>query len=40
MRQHEIQIRVRYSETDAMEFLHHANHFSYFEDGRTELFRA
>ena len=40
MRQHETQIRVRYSETDAMGFLHHANYFSYFEVGRTELFRA
>ena len=38
--QHEIQIRVRYSETDAMGFLHHANYFSYFEMGRTELLRA
>ena len=38
--QHEIQIRVRYSETDAMGFLHHANYFSYFEIGRTELLRA
>ncbi len=37
---HEIQIRVRYSETDAMGFLHHSNYFSYFEMGRTELFRA
>jgi acyl-CoA thioester hydrolase len=40
LRQHEIEIRVRYSETDAMGFLHHANYFSYFEMGRTELFRA
>ena len=40
MRQHDIQIRVRYSETDAMGFLHHANFVSYFEIGRTELFRA
>ena len=38
--QHEMQIRVRYSETDAMGFLHHANYLSYFEVGRTELFRA
>ena len=38
--QHEIEIRVRYSETDAMGFLHHANYFNYFEMGRTELFRA
>ncbi len=37
---HEIELRVRYSETDAMGFLHHANFFSYFEVGRTELFRA
>jgi acyl-CoA thioester hydrolase len=38
--QHEIQIRVRYAETDAMGFLHHANYFVYFEMGRTELLRA
>jgi len=38
--QHEIQIRVRYCETDAMGFLHHANYLNYFEIGRTELFRA
>ncbi|RMG32560.1 MAG: acyl-CoA thioesterase [Planctomycetota bacterium] len=40
LRSHEIELRVRYSETDAMGFLHHANFFSYFEVGRTELFRA
>lgn len=34
-----LQIRVRYSETDAMGFLHHANYFNYFEMGRTELLR-
>jgi len=38
--EHEIEIRVRYSETDAMGFLHHGNYFSYFEMGRTELLRA
>lgn len=38
--QHETSIRVRYSETDAMGFLHHANYLSYFEVGRTELYRA
>ncbi len=38
--EHSIQIRVRYSETDAMGFLHHSNYLSYFEIGRTELFRA
>jgi acyl-CoA thioester hydrolase len=38
--EHEIPIRVRYCETDAMGFLHHANFLAYFEQGRTELFRA
>jgi acyl-CoA thioester hydrolase len=38
--QHEIEIRVRYQETDPMGFLHHANYFTFFEMGRTELFRA
>lgn len=37
--QHEIELRVRYSETDAMGYLHHANYFIYFEMGRTELLR-
>ncbi|MEX0701034.1 MAG: thioesterase family protein [Planctomycetales bacterium] len=37
---HEIEFRVRYADTDAMGFLHHANYFDYFEVGRTELFRA
>ena len=39
LRHHQIQIRVRYSETDAMGFLHHSHYTSYFELGRTELFR-
>jgi acyl-CoA thioester hydrolase len=36
---HEIEVRVRYAETDRMGFLHHANFFVYFEMGRTELGR-
>ena len=36
----EIQIRVRYAETDRMGFLHHANHLVYFEQARTELLRS
>jgi acyl-CoA thioester hydrolase len=40
IREHDISIRVRYSETDAMGYLHHANYFVYFEMGRTELLRA
>ena len=39
LRQHEIQIRVRYNETDPMGVLHHAQYFTYFEMGRTELLR-
>lgn len=35
----EIQIRVRYAETDRMGFLHHANFLVYFEQARTELLR-
>jgi len=40
LREHEIEIRVRYQETDAMGVLHHANYLTYFEIGRTELLRA
>jgi acyl-CoA thioester hydrolase len=38
--EHEITLRVRYSETDAQGFVHHSHYLSYFEMGRTELFRA
>jgi acyl-CoA thioester hydrolase len=38
--EHQIEIRVRYCETDPMGYLHHANYFVYFEMGRTELLRA
>jgi len=37
---HEIDIRVRYQETDGQGRVHHANYFTYFEMGRTELLRA
>jgi acyl-CoA thioester hydrolase len=37
---HEIEIRVRYQESDPMGYLHHAYYFTYFEMGRTELLRA
>lgn len=40
IRSHDLEIRVRYQETDAMGILHHANYFTYFEMGRTELLRA
>ena len=36
----DIEIRVRYAETDRMGLLHHANYLVYFEQGRIELLRA
>jgi acyl-CoA thioester hydrolase len=35
----DIPVRVRYAETDAMGYLHHAQYLVYFELGRTELLR-
>ena len=40
MREHEIELRVRYDEVDAMGCVHHSNYLRYFEIGRTELLRA
>lgn len=40
LRQHEITIRVRYQETDGQGRVHHANYFTWFEQGRVELMRA
>ena len=40
LREHEIEVRVRYREADPMGLLHHANYFTYFEMARTELLRA
>lgn len=37
---HQLEIRVRYQETDAMSRLHHANYINYFELGRVELMRV
>jgi len=34
-----VEFRVRYAETDAMGFLHHAKYWEYFEDARTELLK-
>jgi acyl-CoA thioester hydrolase len=35
-----ISIRVRYTEVDAMGYLHHSRYFQYFEMGRVELLRS
>ena len=37
---HEMTIRVRYPEVDAMGYLHHSRYLQYFEMGRVELLRA
>ena len=37
---HETEIRVRYYETDAQGFVHHANYFVYFEQARVEQLLA
>src|SRR5262245_47651532 len=36
---HEIEIRVRYQETDGQGRVHHANYLTWFELGRVELLR-
>ena len=35
----EVQIRVRYKETDAMGIVHHSNYVNYYEVARTEMLR-
>ncbi len=40
MKQHDTTIRVRYEDADPMGFLHHAKYLTYFEIGRTEMYRA
>ena len=36
-RTHEIELRVRYGETDQMGVVHHANYLAYLEEGRTSM---
>ncbi len=38
--EYEIEIRVRYYETDGQGFVHHANYFQYFELARVEQLLA
>jgi len=40
LNEHEIEIRVRYQETDGQGRVHHANYLTWFELGRVELLRA
>ena len=37
---HEIQIRVRYGETDQMGYLYYGNYAQYYEVGRVEMIRS
>lgn len=39
MKSHEVQLRVRYSETDQMGVVYHGNYLPYFEIGRVEWLR-
>jgi acyl-CoA thioester hydrolase len=39
MKKHQIEVRVRYSETDQMGVVYHGNYIPYFEIGRVEWLR-
>lgn len=39
MCEYEFSVRVRYSETDVMGYVHHSNYARYYETARWELFR-
>ena len=39
MKEHEVEIRVRYSETDQMGVVYHGSYVPYFEIGRVEWLR-
>ena len=39
MKDHQINVRVRYSETDQMGVVYHGNYIPYFEIGRVEWLR-
>jgi len=39
MKDHQIKVRVRYSETDQMGVVYHGNYIPYFEIGRVEWLR-
>jgi acyl-CoA thioester hydrolase len=39
MKDHKVEVRVRYSETDQMGVVYHGNYIPYFEIGRVEWLR-
>jgi acyl-CoA thioester hydrolase len=40
MKQHSIDVEVRYYETDGQGIVHHANYFQYFELARVQMLKA
>lgn len=40
MREHSLELRVRYAETDQMRYVYYGNYAQYFEIGRTDLIRS
>lgn len=40
MLSYKTEIRVRFPDTDKMQFVYHARYIEYFETGRTEMLRA
>jgi acyl-CoA thioester hydrolase len=40
MLSHKTEVRVRFADTDKMQFAYHARYVEYFEIGRTEMLRA
>ena len=40
MYQHEVQIRVRYADTDQMGYVYYGNYAAYYEVARVESFRS
>jgi acyl-CoA thioester hydrolase len=40
MLRHKTEVRVRFADTDKMQFAYHARYIEYFEVGRTEMLRA
>lgn len=40
MIEHEVNIRVRYAETDQMQYVYYGNYATYFEVARVETFRS
>ena len=35
---HSVEIKIRYTETDAMGFVHHSHYYNYFEVARVQAF--